>query len=54
MNLQEFIKTIAQYVGDYLSKRFTGKIVLTVNIRDGGIANVNVQVEHQLQKNLTS
>jgi len=50
MNLKDFIESVAQYVGEYLSKKFTGKIIFTLNLREGGIANVNVTVDHVLTK----
>ena len=33
MNLTEFIKTLAQYVSEFLAKKFTGKIIITMNLR---------------------
>lgn len=50
MTIKEFLETVGQYIGEFLAKRFTGKIVITLNIRSGGIANVNVTVDHALQK----
>jgi hypothetical protein len=50
MNLEEFMAVIKRYLGEWLVKRFTGRIVFTINLRDGGIGSVNVTVDHQLQK----
>lgn len=50
MNLKDFIESVAQYIGEYLAKKFTGKIVFTLNLREGGIANVNVTVDHTLTR----
>ena len=50
MSIQEFMSTMVKYLSEWISKKFTGKIVFTLNMRDGGIASVHVTVDHQLKK----
>ena len=50
MSFKEFLDAIVKYITDYINQRFTGKIVFTINFREGGIANVKVEVEHELKK----
>jgi hypothetical protein len=50
MSILEFIKAIQNYLMKICSEYFTGKIVITLNLHKGGIGNVQVSVEHNLQK----
>lgn len=50
MSVQEFMAAVVKYLTEWLHKKFTGKIVFTLNMRDGGIASVHVTVDHQLKK----
>lgn len=50
MTLKEFIENAGKYLGEMIGKRFTGKVTFTVNFREGGIANANVNIEHSLQR----
>lgn len=50
MSLKEFVETVTRYVAKVLAERFTGKIVLTINVHQGGIGNVQVSINHELNK----
>jgi len=50
MSILEFIKAIQNYLMKICSEYFTGKIVITLNLHKGGIGNVQISVEHNLQK----
>ncbi|MCK4520974.1 MAG: hypothetical protein KAU20_00235 [Nanoarchaeota archaeon] len=47
-SISELIQSLAQYLADYLSRRFTGNIVVTINCKDGGIASTSVNINHDL------
>lgn len=50
MSLKEFIEAVSHYIAKMLAERFSGKIVITINCNTGGIGNVRVSTEHDLQK----
>lgn len=50
MSLKEFIEAIGKYLARILAERFSGKVVITLNINQGGIGNVQVSVNHELVK----
>ncbi|MCK4521412.1 MAG: hypothetical protein KAU20_02475 [Nanoarchaeota archaeon] len=47
-SITELIKSLTQYLADYLSRKFTGNIVVTINCKDGGIASTSVNINHDL------
>lgn len=50
MSLKEFIEAAGRYLAKIISEKFCGKVVITLNFNQGGIGNVHVSTEHQLQK----
>jgi hypothetical protein len=50
MTLKEFVEAVTRYIAKALSERFSGKIVLTINVHQGGIGNVQVSLNHELTK----
>jgi hypothetical protein len=50
MSLKDFLDAIFKYLSRVLSEKFTGKIILTLNIHQGGIGNVQITATHDLQK----
>jgi hypothetical protein len=49
MSLIELVKMISQLIARYLSEeRFTGKIIITIHCRDGGIGRASSTVERDL------
>ena len=50
MSIKEFIETVTKYLTRYLSTKFSGKIVITINAHHGGIGSVQVSTLHSLTK----
>ena len=50
MSINEFITAVTRYLARALARKFTGKIVITINAHQGGIGNVNVSMNHDLTK----
>jgi hypothetical protein len=46
--IKEFSERVGQYVAKHSAERWTGQIQLTVNMRDGGIANTEVFIKTRL------
>jgi len=56
MSIRDLITLIGQLIAKCLSEdRFTGKIVITIHCRDGGIGKATSNIEREfLKKDLTS
>ncbi len=50
MSITEFIETVTKYLVKYLANKFSGKITITINAREGGIGSVQVSTLHSLTK----
>ena len=48
--LKDLAENIVKYLTRYCQRRFTGRIIFSVNIRDGGIGNIDVEIKHKLTK----
>lgn len=56
MNIEIVLKILKSLLLDYLtdrkSKRFSGKITITLDCKDGGIGNVRVNAEQSFSKKI--
>jgi len=50
MSLKELYEKSMAIIADYLSQRITGKIVITINVKNGGIGNATISTEQQIEK----
>lgn len=50
MNLPYLMEKIQQIIGERLAKKYTGKIVITVNCNTGGIGNAQVNCNFDIEK----
>lgn len=50
MSIKEFILSMAAYLAELLLRRFTGKLIVTLDMRDGGIGHVGCHIDHTLKK----
>lgn len=53
MSIREIVELIGQLIGKCLSEeQFTGKIIITVHCRDGGIGRATSNVERDFVKKI--
>lgn len=50
MTIKELLASLAHYLSEYLAKKFTGRFIFTVHVKDGGIGRVNVEIKHDLPR----
>ena len=48
MSIKDIAMLASQKLADLISKRFSGKLVLTVNLHNGGITRLTAQYEEVL------
>lgn len=56
MSVKESADLIGQYLIDQAKNRFTGKVVFSLDLNQGGISRINVNLTHDmtLKKGLTT
>jgi len=50
MSIKEDLELIGRKVIEYSGNRFTGKMVLTIHMRDGGIGKMNLVSDCDIKK----
>ena len=50
MRVKEIVGFLFEKITFYIQNRFTGKIIITLNCKDGGIGNVSLNAEHTYRR----
>lgn len=50
MSMKEFILTVGKYLARLVIEKYTGTLTFELNMKDGGIGNVHVFIDHDLKK----
>lgn len=51
MGIKKAFGFIVEHIAAYLSRRFTGKIIITLNIKNGNIGTFEIQTGEQFNNN---